>query len=82
MIPFPSFGQHIDRIQARKYTALTKQVPRPTLYEVAFAKDALIPENEVEVLRVADDDAWRQGGDRDLQGLVAELAFTFNEPGE
>lgn len=60
--------------------AVPKQIPGALLEEVALLKDALVPEDEVQVARVADDDARREGRDRDAEGLIAKEPLAAGEP--
>lgn len=63
--------------------AVAEEVPQRGLHEAALGKDgAVVPEDEVEVARVGDDDARRQAGDVQLERLAAEEALALGEPGE
>jgi hypothetical protein len=62
---------------------VSKQVPEHAFDEAALADEAaLVLEDELEVARIVDDDARRQSGYGDLEGLVAELALALDEPGK
>lgn len=60
----------------------TKKISRPPLEELSLCKYPLVLEDILQVLGVADDDAWWERWHGDLKRLVAETAFALCEPGE
>lgn len=70
------------QLAVRVNDAVAKEVPQGRLHEGAPRKDALVVEDIVHVARVVDDNAGREAGHVQLEGLGAEEALAAGEPGK
>ncbi len=76
------FSLGLPELSVRVDDAVSKQIPRPPLHKHSLGEDALILEDEFQVLGVVNESSWGQGRDCQGHGLVAELALALIEPGE
>lgn len=74
-LDLPEFAVRID-------DAMAKQVPQGLLHKRALGKDGLVAEDKVQVGRVVDDDAGRQRGHVELEGLAAKEPLAASKVGK
>lgn len=79
IMPFPEMVR-VCCVSENGLQELTKQVPNPCLDKSSFAKDPLIFEHILQVLRVIDNNTGRQCRNRYLKCLETEMTLAFHEP--
>jgi hypothetical protein len=59
---------------------MTEKIPGPLLKKVSLLKYAFILEYKIQIARVVDDDARREGRDRDVEGFIAKEPLAAGKP--